>query len=56
MIYPENKLAALYEDIATFVNYSERRYSLTEIYKMIPWEFLLYMVKYSEYVDKIKKG
>ena len=38
------------------VNYSEGKYSLTEIYDMLPWEFVIYLAKYSEYIDKIKKG
>ena len=58
MIYPEGPEALnnWYEKITTLVNYSEGRYSQSEILKMLPWELTVYYGKYSDYLDKIKEG
>lgn len=57
MIFPESQTALdnFYNQNAILINSSEGRYNLTELLNMIPWEFQIYLGKYSRYLDKINK-
>ena len=56
MIFPENDqaLVKFYDDISMLVNYSDGKYSLTEVYNMIPWEFMIYLIQYKKYIEDLK--
>lgn len=42
-----------YEENSLLINFSDGRYSLSDVNKMIPWEFKIYLAKFSKYIDKI---
>lgn len=51
MIFPLSSPQALtrfYEMATYLVNYSEGRYSLNDVYEMIPWEYMIIVSMFEE--------